>query len=160
MSNVLAIVNGGNAMVYGAHARVQLVPAKNLKIKSNINYTKGEDQDGIPLRHVSPLYGSTHLVYENKRFKADLYADYNGELSYEQMAPSEQDKPLIYASDEDGNPYSPSWVSLNIKTSYQLGTFGILYAGVENILNQRYRPYSSGIVSPGRNFIVSLRVVI
>jgi hemoglobin/transferrin/lactoferrin receptor protein len=30
--------------------------------------------------------------------------------------------------------------------------------GVENILDYRYRPYSSGIVAPGRNFIVSFRV--
>ncbi|MFT7154314.1 MAG: hemoglobin/transferrin/lactoferrin receptor protein, partial [Alteromonas macleodii] len=29
--------------------------------------------------------------------------------------------------------------------------------GVENISDQRYRPYSSGIVAPGRNFILSLK---
>ncbi len=160
MSKVLAIVNGDNAMVYGAHAGIEVAPLKSLRIKSTLNYTKGEDQDGTPLRHVSPLYGSTHFVYESKKFKADLYAIYNGEIKYSEMAPSEQDKPLIYASDEDGNPYSPSWYTLNLKTSYQLGTFGILNAGIENILNHRYRPYSSGIVASGRNFIISLRVFI
>ncbi len=160
MSKVLAMVNGGNALVYGAHASIEVAPAKSLRLKSTLNYTKGEDQDGIPLRHVSPLYGSTHFVYENKKFKADLYASYNGELSYSEMAPSEQDKPEIYALDINDNPYSPSWYTINIKTSYQLGTFGILNTGIENILNHRYRPYSSGIVAPGRNFIISLRVFI
>ncbi len=160
LSKVLAVVNAGHAMVYGAHASIELAPSKSLRLKSNINYTRGEDQDGIPLRHVTPLYGSTHLIYKNKKIKADLYASYNGELSYSQLAPSEQDKPLIYASDEDGKPYSPAWYTINIKTSYQLGTFGLLNAGIENILNHRYRPFSSGIVAPGRNFIVSLRVFI
>jgi hemoglobin/transferrin/lactoferrin receptor protein len=31
-----------------------------------------------------------------------------------------------------------------------------LGGGVENILDNRYRTYSSGIVSPGLNFIFSL----
>ncbi len=29
--------------------------------------------------------------------------------------------------------------------------------GLENITDQRYRPYSSGIVAPGKNFILALR---
>ena len=160
MSKVLAIVNSGRALVYGTHASIELIPCRYLRLKSNINYTRGQDQDGIPLRHVSPLYGSGHIIYERKKFKSDLYLVYNGELSYDELAPSEQAKSVIYATDGDGNPYSPSWFTLNLKTSYQLGTFGILNAGVENLLNHRYRPYSSGIVAPGRNFILSLRVYI
>ena len=160
MSKVLAIVNAGEALVYGTHASFLISPTKNIRFKSNINYARGEDEDEMPLRHVAPLYGATHLIYESKKFKADLYAHYNGELSYNELAPSEQDKAYLYATDGDGNPYCPSWVNLNFKTSYQLGTFGILNAGIENILNQRYRPYSSGIVAPGRNFILALRVLI
>lgn len=160
MSKVMAIVNEGNAFVYGTNASLQIFPTRTLKFKTNLNYTKGEDQDGVPLRHVSPLYGSSHMIFEKKKFKADLYAIYNSELSYEQLAPSEREKDYMYAIGTDGNPYSPSWFTLNLKTSYQLGTFGILNAGIENILNHRYRPYSSGIVAPGRNFIVSLRIVI
>ena len=160
ISKVLAIVNSGEAFVYGTHASMQIVPNRYFKLKSNINFTRGKDQDGIPLRHVSPLYGSTHIIYERKKFKSDLYAIYNGELSYEELAPSEQDKDYMYALDNNNLPYSPSWFTLNLKTSYQLGTFGILNAGIENLLNYRYRPYSSGIVAPGRNFILSLRVYI
>lgn len=158
MSKVQAIVNGGHALVYGAHAGIQVSASRNIKIKSNINYAKGEDQDGVPLRHVAPLYGSAHIIYENKKFKADFYSNYNGELSNKNLAPSEQSKTYMYAKDNNDKPYSPSWYTLNIKTSYQLGTFGILYAGIENILNHRYRPYSSGISAPGRNIILSLRV--
>lgn len=160
MSKVLAIVNAGNARVWGAHFVMQVSPVRNLRLKTNLNITKGEDQDGIPLRHVTPLFGSAHIIYESKKFKTDLYAIYNGELSFEDMPPSEVDKDYLYASDENGNPYCPSWYTLNLKASYQLGNFGIVNAGIENILNHRYRPYSSGIVSPGMNFIVALRVMI
>lgn len=68
---------------------------------------------------------------------------------------SEQEKDYIYAMDESGNPYQPSWYTLNLKISYQLLDNFELYLGVENITDQRYRPYSSGISAAGRNFIGS-----
>jgi hemoglobin/transferrin/lactoferrin receptor protein len=46
---------------------------------------------------------------------------------------------------------------LNLKVQYQLAALLMLSAGVENLTDQRYRPYSSGIVAPGRNFIVALK---
>jgi hemoglobin/transferrin/lactoferrin receptor protein len=73
------------------------------------------------------------------------------------MAPTERAKPDIYAQDENGDPYSPGWYTLNFKASYQLIKNLAVTAGWENITNQRYRPYSSGIVAAGSNFIVSLR---
>jgi hemoglobin/transferrin/lactoferrin receptor protein len=74
------------------------------------------------------------------------------------MAPSEQEKNHMYATDSNGNPYSPAWWTLNVKGLYRVKNFGTLNFGIENILDVRYRPYSSGIVAPGRNFIVGLRV--
>ncbi|MEZ5011767.1 MAG: TonB-dependent receptor, partial [Bacteroidales bacterium] len=160
MSKVLAVVNSDHATVWGAHISMQVSPVRNLRLRTNLNLTDGEDQDGIPLRHVAPLNGSVHMEYETKKFKADLYTIYNGELSYEDMPPSESDKDYLYATDDNGNPYCPSWYTLNLKVSYQLGNFGIVNAGLENILDHRYRPYSSGIVAPGRNFIIALRLFI
>jgi hemoglobin/transferrin/lactoferrin receptor protein len=160
MSQVLAIVNAGSATVYGGQVSMQLVPARNIRIRSNLNLTKGTDNEGVPFRHVPPTYGSTHVIYENKKIKMDLYANYNGEVSYENMTPSEIEKPHMYAEDDNGNPYSPSWYTFNLMASYQLGNAAIINAGVENILDHRYRPYASGIVSPGRNFIVALRLKI
>jgi hypothetical protein len=49
-----------------------------------------------------------------------LYADYNGEIRYENLAPTEREKTTIYAKDENGKPYQPSWWTLNLNTSYRL----------------------------------------
>ncbi|HAH39148.1 MAG TPA: hypothetical protein DCL81_22590, partial [Algoriphagus sp.] len=46
---------------------------------------------------------------------------------------------------------------LNFKTSYPIFDFLILNAGIENITDQRYRPFSSGISGPGRNIQLSLK---
>ncbi|MCB0287835.1 MAG: TonB-dependent receptor, partial [Calditrichaeota bacterium] len=53
-------------------------------------------------------------------------------------------------------PYSPGWFTLNLKSVIQLNDALKLSAGVENILDKRYRPYSSGIVAAGRNFIAAM----
>jgi hemoglobin/transferrin/lactoferrin receptor protein len=87
---------------------------------------------------------------------ADLSGIYNGEIAYEDLATEEQGKDYMYALDGNGNPYSPGWYTFNFKMWYQLTNLLKLGAGVENITDQRYRPYSSGLVAPGRNFIVSL----
>jgi len=157
MSKVLAIVNADKAYIYGLNASAEVQLPYQFYLESVINYTYGEDQDGIPLRHVAPLFGSTRLNYEQKDLQISLYADYNGEIAYEDMAPSEQEKTHMYATDSNGNPYSPAWWTLNVKASYRFKEWGTLNFGIENILDTRYRPYSSGIVAPGRNFIIGLR---
>jgi len=86
-----------------------------------------------------------------------LYAVYSGEKSYDEMPEEEKGKDYMYATDDNGNPYSPAWYTLNFKAGYQLTGRLFLTAGVENITDRRYRPYSSGIAAAGRNFILSLR---
>ncbi|MDX9696576.1 MAG: TonB-dependent receptor [Bacteroidales bacterium] len=157
MSNVLAMVNTDKATLYGFNGSIIINLPIDLKFETTINYTHGEDQDGVPMRHAGPWFGSTRLSYIKNNLKASFYANYNGEISYKNLPPCEQEKSTIYATDKNGNPYSPSWYTLNFLASYNF-KFGVtLNAGVENILDVRYRPYSSGIVSPGRNFIIGLR---
>lgn len=86
-----------------------------------------------------------------------LYANYNGEIAYDDLALSERADTHLYAKDENGNPYAPSWVTANLKGSYQVVSFVGIDAGIENIFDKRYRAYSSGITAPGRNFIFTLR---
>ena len=93
------------------------------------------------------------LINSNCRF----IQSYNAQVSYENLAPSERSDAFLYATDENGNPYAPAWWTLDFKGSYAFNEKLLLTFGVENILNYRYRPYSSGITSPGRNFIVAFR---
>jgi hemoglobin/transferrin/lactoferrin receptor protein len=161
MSKVQAMQNAAYAYVYGVQASIEIKLPLDFKILSKFNYQKGEeeldDSSMAPLRHAAPWFGNTHLIWKHERFTADLFAIYNGKVSNENLAPEEQSKDYMYAIDADGNPYSPSWYTLNIKAMYQITNFLMVSAGVENLTDQRYRPYSSGIVAAGRNFIVSLK---
>lgn len=160
LSNVQAIQNASDARIYGFEAGIHLNFSKQFKLTSQYNVTGGkeEDENGseIPVRHVSPNFGNTHFIWQKNKFLVDAFSEYNSELSFYQLAPSEQEKDYMYALDENGNPYAPSWYTLNLRTQYQITKSATITASLENITDQRYKTYSSGIASPGRNFIVSL----
>jgi hemoglobin/transferrin/lactoferrin receptor protein len=105
---------------------------------------------------VPPTFGDFHLIWRNQRLKADLFLNYNGEISYNDLTISEINKSYIYASDSNGNPYSPSWYTLNLRSQFQITNPLKITFAIENITNQRYRPYSSGIAAAGINFILGL----
>lgn len=161
LSQVQSIQNASMAYIYGFELGAKLRLSNNLTLRTQYNIMDGqeEDMDGaeVPVRHVTPNFGRTHLVWKNNRLELDAFAVYNGQLSFNELAPSEQDKPFIYAKDNNGNPYSPSWYTLNLRANYQINSSISLTASLENITDQRYRPYSSGIAAPGRNIIVAAR---
>jgi len=162
LSRVEALQNVAKATVYGLQvsAEVFFIPA--LSLQTHANWISGKETDEVmneqvPLRHAPPFYGSSALKYRLKKITAEINAQYNSQIKNEDLAPSEQAKTDIYAKDANNKPYSPGWYTLNLRGSYQMSKNLLITAAWENITNQRYRPYSSGIVAPGTNFIVSLR---
>jgi hemoglobin/transferrin/lactoferrin receptor protein len=87
----------------------------------------------------------------------ELSVVYNAIVRNKDLPPSEQAKDDIYARDVDGNPFSPGWHTLNFRSSYQLSEGLSITAAWENFTNQRYRPFSSGIVSSGSNLIFAVK---
>jgi len=159
-SNVQAIQNASRANVYGLELGFLWDMSKYLSLRSQYNIINGKEFDGeteSPVRHVAPNFGNTHLIWNNNKIKLDLFANYNGALSFNELALSERRKVDIYALDANGNPHAPSWYTLNLRSQFNLNTKTVITSSLENITSQRYRTYSSGISAPGRNFILSLK---
>ena len=162
LSQVQAIQNASKAYIFGSQAGLDLSISNTLSVYCKLNFQQGEEEldngDKSPLRHAAPLFGNAGIKYRTKVFQVELYAIYNGKIKNSDLAEEEKNKSYLYATDNNGNPYSPSWYTLNLK----LGLFvfqGIsINTGIENITDQRYRPYSSGIAAPGRNYIVSTKI--
>jgi hemoglobin/transferrin/lactoferrin receptor protein len=87
----------------------------------------------------------------------ELSSQYSAAMPFEKMPQEEIGKPAIYATDTDGKPYSPSWLIVNFATRIRITPSIQINAGIENIGDLQYRSYSSGIVSPRRNFQVSVK---
>ncbi len=160
LSNVQAIQNAARAFVYGFEFGVEAFFNENLSFASNLTITEGveEDDDGTesPARHVAPTFADAHLVWKNQKWKADLFLNYNGEIPFEDLAFSERNTPFLYDTDENGNPFSPSWYTLNFRSNYTISNNVKATLALENITNQLYRTFSSGISAPGFNVILGL----
>ncbi|GAB4381445.1 MAG: TonB-dependent receptor [Calditrichia bacterium] len=160
LSQVQAIQNAAVARVYGLQVGLELKLPSGLGLSSDFNFQKGEEEldDGqkSPSRHAPPWFGVARLSYTASRLTLQVYAVYSGEKSYDEMPEEEKGKPHLYARDSEGNLYSPAWHTLNFKALYRLAERFSFSVGLENITDQRYRPYSSGIAGAGRNFIFSL----
>ncbi len=161
LSNVQAIQNASDARVYGFEAGLEIHFSKTVHLRSNyavsIGYEVQDNGDEAPLRHAPPQFGNTRLVWKNNRLKMEAYANYSSQIRAKNLAPSEANKPEIYPEDNKGNLYSPGWQTFNLTTRYQLTDAFQISASLENITDQRYRTYSSGIAAPGRNFIAVMK---
>lgn len=157
LSNVEAVQNKDAAYVWGVQGAVKFQFNKLFELSSNLHYNYGRSSDDEPLRHVAPLFGSTHFIYAKDKTKIDLYGVYNGSINFENLAPNEADKAYLYAADDNGNPYSPSWYTLNVRIEQELSKKLVLQIGLDNITDIRYRTYSSGIAAPGRSISLTIR---
>jgi hemoglobin/transferrin/lactoferrin receptor protein len=152
-----ALQNSDRAYVYGFSAGIQFDFNDNLSFKSVINYTYGRYIDSkmdtvVPLDHIAPVFGQTSILYKAKSFDGEFFIRYNGKKALSDYSPSGEDN-LQYATVNG----MPAWFTLNLRLGYNLTKNFRLNASCENITDNRYRAFASGINAPGRNFIVSLR---
>ena len=161
MSRVMAVQNVSDAYVYGIQAGVEWALFKGLTLRSTINWQKGEQFEidtnaYFPIAHIAPLFGRTSLMYSIRRFRLNVYAMYHGELSAENL-PFNERGDHVYAFDQNGNSYTPSWYTLNVKSTFFFNKHLSLTAGIENITDQLYRTFGSGVSASGRNYSLSLK---
>ena len=133
---------------------------KQLTLASNLTITEGVEEDNngedSPARHAAPTFGDFHLIWTHQRLKTDLFVNFNSEISYNDLALTERSKEYIYELDADGNPYAPSWYTLNFRSRLQITNAMNASLILENITDQRYRSYSSGIAAPGLNLVIGV----
>ena len=160
LSRIQTIQNAAHAKVIGIQAGLEIKLPAGFGFSSDLNYQHGEEEldDGSTSasRHAAPLFGLTKLNYHTNKLDLELYAQYQGKRNFNDLPLEEQAKDDIYAKDVNGNNYAPSWYTLNLKALYSLTKNFSLSAGLENITDQRYRPYSSGISGAGRNYVMAV----
>ncbi|MDX1627605.1 MAG: TonB-dependent receptor [Fulvivirga sp.] len=161
LSKVVALQNTGSAVIYGYSFEMEVILSSRWALDASLTDTMGEDRtNNEPLRHTTPLFGQVSLLYQHEKLRAELYTQFNGNRFRADIPASEiEDKPFLYAMhvSDPAKDGSPGWYTLNFKAAYQINTNFSISGGVENILDRHYRPYSSGISAPGRNFILSVR---
>jgi hemoglobin/transferrin/lactoferrin receptor protein len=160
LSQVRAIQNSERSHIYGVELGMDYKLSDAFRLYGHYTWLDGkqEEEDGseVAVRHVAPAFGDAHVVYNGGKLKLDAFTIFNGQFNFEDLAPDQQERGYLYASDGNGNPFSPSWYTINLRTQYQFTKSLSAIATLENITDQRYRTYSSGISAAGRNLIVAL----
>ncbi len=153
-SKVLAAQNKAKALIHGWNLNLKADLSKEVVFSSSLNYTKGSIKDAAntPMDHIPPMFGRTAIKYQKKAIQVEVFSIYNGWKKLANYSPSGEDN-LIYAT-KDG---MPSWWTLNLRSDYQANKNISLQFACENIFDKNYRNFASGISSPGRNFVITVR---
>lgn len=162
-SQVQAIQNAASGFVFGGTIAARYSPLTQWEIYGRVNWQRGRtteenesrDEQLVPLRHAAPTFGQVGIKWQHNGWSALVQFDFNGPQNPQNMAPSEINKPHIYLRNAEGLLYSPSWHRLDLRLRKEWQQWGATLA-LENLTNQRYRPFSSAIAAPGRNLIASL----
>ncbi|MGB0429276.1 MAG: TonB-dependent receptor [Bacteroidia bacterium] len=161
MSKVQALQNAAQGSVAGLQIGIEANLNQRLSFSSDLNLQKGteEMENGAvsPSRHAAPLFGTSRLTYKYKKINVLFYSIYQATRNHQNLSIDERGKDEIYAKDANGNTFAPAWYTINIKSQYRINDVFTINCGLENITNQRYRPYSSGVSAAGRNLIISAK---
>ncbi len=147
-------INAEQAIIYGGSGRAKVIFTKNIHLSSSINYTRGYlTSSKYPFAHIPPLFGKTGLLLEMENWDIELFSHYNGWKRKADFAAGTSDNPQ--EATVDG---SPSWYTINFRASLSLNESVTLQFGINNIMDQHYKMFASGISAPGRNIMISGRV--
>ncbi len=153
MYRISANYNANLAHIYGASVNMISDFYNNIVLKASLNYTRGRNlTDDVPLGHIPPVFGRVSITYDYKKFRFDSFVYYNGWKFTDSLSPYGEDN-----EDEATMFGYPSWWTLNLHSSYRINDYLTAQFAIENILDQFYKPFASGVSAPGRNFIVTLR---
>ena len=157
-SNVVTVVNKNSAYVWGLSANIGAEINSHFSFSSVINYTYGrikESPENYPLDHVAPLFGKTSVLAKFGKFTGEIFALYHGAKDSANYNLRGEDNQLYSADMVHG--YTPSWITANIRTAYEINKYATVQFAVENIFDKYYRVFASGLSAPGRNFVITLR---
>ncbi|GIV32984.1 MAG: hypothetical protein KatS3mg031_0519 [Chitinophagales bacterium] len=154
LSRIYAYVNISKASIRGFSIAAQADVTRYFAIHSTLTGTWGKNEsDNTPLDHIPPLFGQTSLVIKFNKFRGELLIRYNGWKHVKDYAPEGADN-LADATALG----TPAWYTVSLRAGYQINPRLRLQAALENMLDQHYRQFSSGISAPGIHAVVMLKL--
>ena len=154
LSKVFTNSNTLKAFIYGISASAKFKFSNKFYALGAITKTIGKvdlEQSNQPLDHIPPLFGKLSVEYHSQKITSSVFILFNGEKPLDEYGLSGEDN-LRYALATG----TPSWTTLNFLFNFHVTSFTSIQLNVENILDEHYRVFSSGISSAGRNFIITL----
>ncbi len=147
--NVQTLMNTPEAYVQGISLVGKYEPIKQLYFESSFNLQEGYDvSNNEPLGHIPPTYGKFLTRIKIKKFEGKVWFDYAFSKSLDEANDATDNTDL---ATEEG---WPSWNTLNLSIAYKFHKGLKVQIALENLMDQHYRTFASGLSAPGRNVII------
>ncbi|MDD7915267.1 TonB-dependent receptor [Polaribacter ponticola] len=156
--------NKGNAYIFGYTINYLGKISKTINTTGFITYTKGRTYDTEePMSSVPPLFGQFEINYKKEKIELGAAIRFNSKKDIEDFNFTEgidnhDLTPIVDANatnDEDKYYGSPSWVAFGLNGRYLVNDNFSVQAKLDNIFDEHYIEFASGVSSPGRNLSVS-----
>lgn len=150
---IYANTNVGEASIFGVNAVVRATMFDHLICDATASYNQAEDVNGVPLRHVPPIFGTVRLRWQQPSWSVGASFWWAAAKPFDELPPEEQAKVGINYT-QDG---TPAWQRLDLSASYRLMSTMEAIVMVENLFDLNYHTFASALSAPGRNIVASVR---
>ena len=162
--NAVANQNRGNAFITGYTCSYLGKLSTAWNTSGFITFTKGRTYDSEePMSSIPPLFGQFEVNYKKDRIEVGAALRFNSEkdiadFNFTEGIDNHDLTPVVNVNAvNDENIYygAPSWISVGASGSYAVTKNLSVNARLDNIFDEHYIEFASGISSPGRNLSVS-----
>lgn len=154
-----ANVNHNQAYVYGSTINLEGKISNSFRTNGSVTFTEGRTYDtGLALSSIPPVFGNIDLIFTKKRFETSLSFNFNAEKNIDDYNLVEGiDNIEQTPVDDIGNFVgTPSWSTLNFYSKFNVSRTVDVQFMIDNIFDNHYKEFASGISAPGRNYSISL----
>ena len=130
-----------------------------------ITYTKGRTYDTEePMSSIPPLFGQFEVNYKNNKIELGADLRFNSkkdieDFNFREGIDNHDLTPVVdetATSDVDMYYGSPSWMTVGLNGRYTLNDNFSMQARLNNLLDEHYIEFASGVSAPGRNLSLSV----
>jgi outer membrane receptor protein involved in Fe transport len=146
--------NVASADIWGVELGGRMALSGQATAELVLNYVRGEQEDEsgttVPGDRIPPFNGRLSIDYEwSPSVRIEPYLQFAA--GQDRLSPRDERDTRI---DPDG---TPGWMTVNLRTEWDVNERWRLAATLENLLDKRYRVHGSGVDAVGRNLFVSLQ---
>jgi hemoglobin/transferrin/lactoferrin receptor protein len=162
--NAVANQNRGNAFITGYTISYLGKLSNAWNTSGFITYTKGRTYDSEePMSSIPPLFGQFEVNYKRNKIEVGAALRFNSKKDIEDFNFTEgidnhDLTPIVdanAANNEDIYFGTPSWMTIGVNGRYSVTENFSVQARLDNLFDEHYIEFASGISSPGRNLSVS-----
>lgn len=142
-------INADSGEISGWNVDIGIRIIEQLSVQTSMAQTIGADNNGDPLSHIPPVYGRSEISWISGNFKVRLSNRFNAFKTIFQYGGSEDNM------DQATPAGTPLWEVYDFGIQYRWDKVQLSFA-LNNITDQHFRPFSSGVSAPGRHVVFSV----